>query len=357
MRLIFPLDRGYATIVVILSKSRGTMKASEIKETMQKLVESKIPLFIWGAPGIGKSSIVKQVAREKGLIFTDLRLSLMDPTDLKGIPFFDRENHEAVWAKPNFLPKDPNSKGILFLDEINTAPPSVQASAYQLVLDRKVGDYELPEGWSIVAAGNNESDRGVVYRMPPPLANRFVHLDMEVDFEDWKVWAYKNDIDSAVIGFLNFDKEKIFLFDPAKNEKSFPTPRSWEYVDKVMKTGLTSSLIYDTVAGSVGKECATAFLAFKKVMHELPDIEKVVNGEVTEFSSDNQVLFALISGIVSNLLFDKEPSKIDNVLKLSMDLPAEFAVMLVKDLQQNGISIETSSVWEAWVTKFNYLLS
>jgi len=333
------------------------VKASEIKETMLKLVESKIPVFIWGAPGIGKSSIVKQVAQERGLEFTDLRLSLMDPTDLKGIPFFDKDNHEAVWAKPNFLPKDPDSQGILFLDEINTAPPSVQASAYQLVLDRKVGDYELPSGWSIVAAGNNESDRGVVYRMPPPLANRFVHLDMEVDFEDWKAWAYHNDIDSAVIGFLNFDKEKIFLFDPAKNEKSFPTPRSWEYVDKVLKTGLSSNLLYDTIAGAVGKECATAFLSFRSVMDELPDIEKVVAGEIEAFSTDNQVLFALITGIVSHLYHDREPSKVDNVLKLSLNLPPEFAVMLVKDLQQNGISIETSSEWENWVKAFNHLLS
>ncbi len=333
------------------------MKATQIKETMQELISAKIPLFIWGAPGIGKSSIVKQVAFEQGLEFTDLRLSLMDPTDLKGIPFFDKENHEAVWAKPNFLPKDPDSKGILFLDEINTAPPSVQASAYQLVLDRKVGDYELPKGWSIVAAGNNESDRGVVYRMPPPLANRFVHLDMEVDFEDWKKWAYGAEIDASVIGFLNFDKEKIFLFDPAKNEKSFPTPRSWEYVDKVIKTGLSSNLLYDTIAGAVGKESATAFLSFKAVMHALPDIEKMLQGEVAEFSTDHQVLFALISGIVSNIYHDKQAYKIDNALKLSLDLPPEFAVMLVKDMQQNGIVVEGSTEWENWVKAFNHLLS
>ncbi len=333
------------------------MKASEIKETMLKLVESKIPVFIWGAPGIGKSSIVKQVAKDRGLEFIDLRLSLMDPTDLKGIPFFDKDNHEAVWAKPNFLPKEANSQGILFLDEINTAPPSVQASAYQLVLDRKVGDYELPAGWSIVAAGNNESDRGVVYRMPPPLANRFVHLDMAVDFEDWKAWAYKAGIDASVIGFLNFDKEKIFLFDPAKNEKSFPTPRSWEYVDRVLKTGLSSALLYDTIAGAVGKESATAFLSFRAVMHALPDIDKVVAGEVVEFSTDNQVLFALISGIVSHLVSDNTPEKIDNVLKFSHNLPPEFAVMLVKDMQQNAIMIENSSEWENWVKAFNHLLS
>ncbi len=332
------------------------MKATEIKETVDKLVESKIPVFIWGAPGIGKSSIVKQVADEQNLNFVDLRLSLLDPTDLKGIPFFDKDNLQAVWAKPNFLPKDPNSKGILFLDEINSAPPSVQASAYQLVLDRKVGDYELPKGWSIVAAGNHESDRGVVYRMPPPLANRFVHLDMEVDFEDWKKWAYKSGVDSSIIGFLQYDSEKIFIFDPSKNEKSFPTPRSWEYVDRVLKTSLSQKLLHITISGAVGKESATAYLAFRKVMNRLPDIELLLEAKEQEFSHDAQLLFALIAGIVSHLKSNKSTKKIDNAIRLSLSLPPEFSVMLIKDLQQNSINIESSCEWENWVEKFAYLL-
>jgi hypothetical protein len=333
------------------------MRATQVQETIEKLIEDKIPVFIWGAPGIGKSSIVKQVAKERGLEFVDLRLSLLDPTDLKGIPFFDKENHEAVWAKPNFLPKEEDSKGILFLDEINTAPPSVQASAYQLVLDRKVGDYELPHGWSIVAAGNNESDRGVVYRMPPPLANRFVHLEMQVDFEDWKLWAFKSKILSSVIGYLQYDKDKLFVFDPAKNEKSFPTPRSWEYVDRVMKTGLNKKLLFDTISGAVGKEVATDFLAFEKVMHSLPDIDLLLNGESKEeISHDNQVLFALCAGIVNHLKNEDKNSKVDEALKFSFSLPPEFSVMLVKDLQQSGINIESSAVWEEWVEKYSYLL-
>jgi hypothetical protein len=332
------------------------MKATQIKETIEKLIASKIPVFIWGAPGIGKSSIVKQVADEEELEFIDLRLSLLDPTDLKGIPFFDKENSEAVWAKPNFLPKDQASKGILFLDEINTAPPSVQASAYQLVLDRKVGDYELPKNWSIVAAGNNESDRGVVYRMPPPLANRFVHLDMEVDFEDWKKWAYESSISLSIIGFLNFDKERLFNFDPSKNEKSFPTPRSWEYVDKVLKSGVPKELLFDTISGAVGKDSAIEFLAFQKVMGSLPDIKQLLNGEIKEFSNDNRVLFAICSGVVNFIKSDLNTENIDKALEFSFSLPGEFSVMLVKDLQQNKICVESSSHWEKWVEKYSYLL-
>jgi len=332
------------------------MKAKNISKSLDKLITAQIPVFVWGSPGIGKSSIIKQIAEDKGLEFVDLRLSLLDPTDLKGIPFFDQENNQAVWASPNFLPNKPDSKGILFLDEINTAPPSVQASAYQLVLDRKVGDYELPKGWSIVAAGNNESDRGVVYRMPPPLANRFVHLSMEVSFEDWKGWAYNKGIDASVIAFLQYDEAKLFDFDPSKNQKSFPTPRSWEYVDKILKSEIEEGLLYDIISGAVGTESAISFMSFRKVMHRLPDIEALLNGKKSEVEHDSQVLFALIAGIITNLKQNPSKNKIDNSLKFSLTLPKEFSVMLVKDMQQNKINVENSKVWDDWVEEFAYLL-
>ncbi|NOZ89711.1 MAG: MoxR family ATPase [Epsilonproteobacteria bacterium] len=333
------------------------MKAKEIKETLNSLIDAKIPVFIWGSPGIGKSSIVKQIAQKKELEFIDLRLSLLDPTDLKGIPFFDKENSEAVWASPNFLPKNQNSKGILFLDEINTAPPSVQASAYQLVLDRKIGDYELPDGWSIVSAGNNESDRGVVYRMPPPLSNRFVHLNMKVSFNDWKSWAYDNSIDSSIIAFLDYDNEKLFSFDATKNEKSFPTPRSWEYVNKILSSNIEQKLLLETISGAIGEESATAFIAFKKVMNRLPNIDDILDGKSVEIEHDTQLLFALTAGIISHLRTKGDHNKIDNALKFSLELPKEFSVMLIKDMQQNQIDIENSTMWEQWIEKFAYLLS
>ena len=332
------------------------MKAQDITKSLDRLIESQIPVFVWGSPGIGKSSIVKQIAKDKGLEFVDLRLSLLDPTDLKGITFFDQKNNQAVWASPNFLPNRPESKGILFLDEINTAPPSVQASAYQLVLDRKVGDYELPKGWSIVAAGNNESDRGVVYRMPPPLANRFVHLSMEVSFEDWKGWAYKSRIDSSIIAFLHYDSTKLFDFDPSKNQKSFPTPRSWEYVNRILKSGIEPTLLMDIISGAVGSESATSFMSFRKVMNRLPNIDKLLDGDEVEIEHNSQVLFALIAGVVSNLKVNSSKYRIDNALKFSLTLPKEFSVMLVKDMQQNKINVEGSKVWEDWVEEFAYLL-
>jgi len=334
------------------------MKASDITKVVNKLIVQKLPVFIWGAPGIGKSSIVKAIAKEQELEFLDLRLSLLDPTDLKGIPFFNAETNEGVWAKPSFLPSEPDSKGILFLDEINTAPPAVQASAYQLILDRKVGEYELPDGWSIIAAGNRENDRGVVYKMPPPLANRFVHFEMEVDFDDWKAWAYSAKIDVSIIGFLSYDKSMLFTFDATSNEKSFATPRSWEYVDSIIKSGIEGILILDSISGAVGREAAIGYMSFKKVMKNLPNLHTILDGTLTKLEDeDSKLMMALSIGLVNALKDNLSSSAIDNVLKFSLHIPGEFSIMLVKDMQENGIDVESSSEWKVWVREFAYLLT
>ncbi len=334
------------------------MRPSHLSTLLSHLIDQKVPVFIWGAPGIGKSSIVRQIADLKRLEFLDLRLSLLDPTDLKGIPFFDPQKREGVWAKPSFLPSDPDSRGILFLDEINTAPPAVQASAYQLILDRKIGEYALPESWSIVAAGNRENDRGVVYRMPPPLANRFVHFEMEVDFEDWKRWAYDAGIHPAVIAFLRFDPQKLFAFDPQSERKSFPTPRSWSYVDTILKSDIPETMLLESVEAAVGQEAAVAFLSFLKVMERLPDPLSILEGETTEVQTqEHSVLIALVTGIVNALKRESSPERIDHVLRFSMQLPGEFAVMLLQDMQQNSITVEESPLWPQWVARFSYLLS
>ena len=334
------------------------MKASDITKVVNKLIVRKLPVFIWGAPGIGKSSIVKQIAAEQNLEFLDLRLSLLDPTDLKGIPFFNAATNEGVWAKPSFLPSDKDSKGVLFLDEINTAPPAVQASAYQLVLDRKVGEYELPEGWSIIAAGNRENDRGIIYKMPPPLANRFVHFEMEVDFDDWKAWAYTMKIESAIIAYLAYDKSMLFTFDATSNEKSFATPRSWEYVDSIVKSGIEAELILDSISGAVGREAAIGYLSFKKVMKNLPDLNTILDGTLTELDEeDAKVMMALSIGLVNALMENPSEEAIENVLKFSLKLSGEFSIMLVKDMQQNSIDVEGSKAWSEWVREFAYLLA
>jgi len=328
------------------------MKASELTETITALVRQKVPTFLWGAPGIGKSSVVKEIAKSRSLEFIDLRLALMDPTDLKGIPFYDKESHTALWAPPAFLPVD--GEGILFLDELNAAPPSVQASAYQLILDRQVGEYRLPDGWAIVAAGNREGDRGVTYRMPSPLANRFVHFEMDVNVDDWRDWAYKKGLDERIISYISYKNEHLFTFDAKSDKKSFATPRSWEYVNSILKSDLENTLILDAISGAVGADTAVGFLGFTKVMNRLPNIEDILNSGEGEYSEEVDVLYALSTGLVSGVL--KDESRVDNLLKYTLELKGEFAVMIVQDLQRNGIVMEHSEVFKEWVKKFLYLL-
>jgi hypothetical protein len=333
----------------------GSMRATELIEIINSLVEQRVPTFLWGAPGIGKSSIVKQIAKESGVGFIDLRLALMDPTDLKGIPFYDKESHTALWAPPAFLPRE--GEGILFLDELNSAPPSVQASAYQLILDRKVGEYELPDGWAIVAAGNREGDRGVTYRMPTPLANRFVHFEMEVSIEDWRFWAYKNGVNETIISYISYKNEHLFTFDPKSEAKSFATPRSWEFVNSILNGNISKELLLDTLSGAVGREVAVSFLSFIKVMHKLPDIENILSTSSGEYSDEIDVLYALSTGLVSACLRDKNEKYLENLLIYTLGLKSEFAVMIVQDLQRNGITMEHSKAFKEWVQKFAYLLA
>ena len=328
------------------------MRAKALQKSLTALIEQRVPVFLWGAPGIGKSSIVKQIAKQKGIGFIDLRLALMDPTDLKGIPFYDKESHSALWAPPAFLPRD--GEGILFLDELNSAAPAVQASAYQLILDRAVGEYSLPDGWAIVAAGNREGDRGVTYRMAAPLANRFVHFEMEVSVEDWRDWAYTRGIDARIISYITAKNEHLFTFDATKETKSFATPRSWEYVDAILQSLVEEDTLLETLSGAVGKEVAVSFLSFMRVASRLPDVEAILEGKSQESSDEVDVLYTLASVLVSKVLQNGE--YLENVVRYTLGLKGEFAVLIVQDLQRNGVRMEHLAVFEEWVKKFAYLL-
>jgi len=330
------------------------MRVSETIATMSSMIESKIPTFLWGPPGIGKSSIIKQIAHDAEIECIDLRLSLMDPTDLKGIPFYEKESHTALWAPPSFLPRE--GRGILFLDELNSAAPAVQASAYQLILDRKVGEYTLPDGWAIVAAGNREGDRGVVYRLPSPLANRFVHVEMEVSVEDWRAWAMTRGVDARIIAYIGFKNDALFTFDPTTNERSFATPRSWEAVHNVLQSTLPKNLLLDAIAGAVGKNNAVDFLGFCKVMSLLPDVDAILRGESSEYPTDISALYALSSALVGRILNNPDEEKINHLLSYTLNLQSEFAVMMIQDLQRQGIMMDHVPAYGDWVNAYAYLL-
>ena len=332
------------------------MNPQKIKRSVQHLIDRKVPIFLWGPPGIGKSSIIAQIAREKNIACIDLRLSLLDPTDLRGIPFFDSTNQTAIWAPASFLPDGSIKEGILFLDELNTAAPMVQASAYQLILDRKIGEYKLPDGWAIVAAGNRESDRGVVFRMAAPLANRFIHLDMEVSVDDWRAWAISSNIDLSIISFISYRPDALFTFHTQSDTKAFATPRTWAYVNEILQSNPEDDLLMPLISGAIGEELASSFLGFKAVVKDLPDINKILDGSEKSTPTDTSALHILCTALAIRVTEDTRTKELENILNYTLNLPGEFAVMVIQDLRQRDISLDYLKSWSLWMKKFNTLL-
>jgi MoxR-like ATPase len=264
------------------------MTPAALKTYLNNLVSKnlKISTMIWGAPGIGKSSIVAQITRSHKIDFVDVRLSQLAPTDLRGLPV--AEDGISKWYPPEFLPHSGN--GILFLDELNMAPPAMQGVAQQLILDRRVGSYVVPEGWYVWAAGNRKEDRAAVFDMPAPLANRFLHLQVEPDFESFKAYALAKDIHEQIIAFLSFRPSLLHKLDP--QQPAWPSPRSWEMASHLHNAELD-------ITPAVGVETQSEFAAFVKVYQSLPDLERIFlgKGDSISFPSEPSVRYATTIGL------------------------------------------------------------
>ena len=278
------------------------IRPSDLRAEVNYAMNRKRPVFIWGPPGVGKSEIVESITQERNGYMIDLRLALMEPTDLRGIPFYNEVTGKMEWAEPSDLPTQELADQFdcitLFLDEMNQAPQSVQAAAYQLILNRRLGSYKLPDNVAIVAAGNRESDRGVAYRMPSPLANRFVHLEVGVDFEDWQNWALENRIDAAVVGYLTSNKMDLFNFDPRTASRAFATPRSWSFVSEMLPQegeAISDSRLHDLIAGTVGDGIATKFMAHRAVAGKLPNPTDILSGKVKTLPREAKEISAMFS--------------------------------------------------------------
>jgi len=298
------------------------------------------PVMLWGPPGVGKSQMVAQVAAKNRVPVIDIRLSQMEPSDLRGIPF--RSGEQVEWAVPAILPDTERHapEGILFLDEITSAPPSVSAAAYQLILDRRLGEYQVPPGWAIFAAGNRQGDRGVTYTMPSPLANRFSHFEVETHLDDWVTWAYRNGIDERVIAFLRFRPELLFDFDPAHNPVAFPSPRSWEFAHRgLQKFSDHTEILQGTLQACVGPAAGVELNAFVASLDQMPDLDAIVAGEDVSVPDEIDLQYAVAAALVGRAIRARETPQAQRVqghiLKYAKAFPQrEMGVMLVSDLHR-----------------------
>ena len=335
-----------------------TIGPNDAKKSILRAFKKKRPLFIWGPPGIGKSDIVSQITNsfEKSKLI-DIRLSLWDPTDIKGMPYYAANDNTMKWAPPMELPDAAMAKKyktiVLFLDEMNSAAPAVQAAAYQLILNRRVGTYVLPDNVLIVAAGNRDADKGVTYRMPAPLANRFVHLELKVDFDDWFQWATENKIHTDVVGYLTFSKKDLYDFDPKSPSRSFATPRSWSFVSELLEDDDDENTTTDLVSGSVGEGLAVKFMAHRKMASKLPNPSEILTGKVTELETKEiSAMYSLTVSLCYELkeASDKGNKKFDsmvnNFLLFAMkNFDTELVVMGIKlALTQYQLPIDPDEV-------------
>ena len=322
------------------------MRPREVKDLLNACVkhpDTSPPVYLWGPSGSGKSSVVRQVAEENNIGFVDLRLALLDPTDLRGIPV--PKDGTAYWLPPSSLPRE--GQGILFLDELNLAVPLTQASAYQLILDRAIGEYRLPAGWFIVAAGNKAEHGAFVHKMAAPLRNRLIHIDFEINLDDFTSWGLRNNIEPDVIGFLHFRPELLYNFDPKRQEDSFPTPRSWEFTSRLMGF-MSGDLLYEAIEGAVGKGAAAEFWSFIRLKDKLPSIEAILAGEdIVPNGAD------LNYALVSTLATRAEPEQINRLVQYSNKLQDEFSVLLVKLLcaKHKKIVFTSEAYRQEWCKK------
>jgi hypothetical protein len=298
---------------------------------------------------------VREVAARHDLPVIDIRLSQMEPSDLRGIPF--RSGELVEWAVPAMLPDTERHgpEGILFLDEITSAPPSVSAAAYQLILDRRLGAYEVPRGWAIFAAGNRQGDRGVTYTMPSPLANRFSHFEVDVNLDDWVTWAFANGIDERIVGFLRFRPDQLFDFDPAHNPVAFPSPRSWEFAHRALqKFAPRPDLLLGALQACVGPAAGVELNAFVESLDQMPDLDAILAGEEVAVPTETDLQYAVASALVGRAIRARDADEATEVHGRILDYAKRFpqremGVMLVSDMHraigQDLFSVPEFQTW------------
>lgn len=325
------------------------LKPKEIAQLLKAVIagESIPAVYLWGPPGVGKSRICKDVAEEEKVEFIDMRLSMKDPTDIKGLPTV--QDGKARWLPPSEFPTQ--GRGILLLDEMNLASPLTQAAAYQLILDRRVGEYVLPDGWHIIAAGNKAEHGANVFKMAAPLRNRFIHIEFELDVDNWREWALNNNVASEVIEFISFRPDLLFAFDQERHDNAFPTPRSWEFVSQILNglKDIGQELQHKVIEGTVGIGAALEFKAYLSIKKELPDVDEILAGK-NHIPRQIDIACALVTALVVRA----QNNQFERLLAYSKSLDSkEVATLMLKLMaQKNKAALLACPSWKELANEY-----
>lgn len=314
-------------LINTIAKSPG-----EVLPALKVFYHLRLPVFLWGGPGIGKSDLIREFVREQRMRLIDQRLTTMDSVDLRGLPWIDTQKGLTRWYRPEFLPTE-NRPGVLFLDELTAAEPRLQASSYELVLDRRVGPHELPDEWWVVGAGNRPEDGAICYAMGTALADRFCHILIEANAKDWINWAIQHEIHSSVITFIKIHPDYLNSNQGQEGTEQLirPTPRSWERVSNLVKKTTDLKVRSIGVAGLVGEAAAIQYQACCEELDGLPPIEQLLSmkvpAAVRRIPKTLSALYGLAYSLVSyaNELqtFRRAVTLLDAVSKVNDELPRQ----------------------------------
>lgn len=305
-----------------------------IKAAVKAAHEMRAPLMLWGPPGVGKSQIVAQAAHDLGVTLNDVRLSTMDAVDLRGLPV--PAGDVTRWLAPNWLPT--GGDGVLFLDELPAAPMDVQVAAFQLILDRRLGDYQLPDGWTCIGAGNRASDRAGAKRISTALSNRFLHLDFVVSATQWSRWALGAGLPFELAAFIGWKPSYLHDFTPGQDDREFATPRTWEMVGRVQAQGLSDKLTLALMSGAVGQDKAVEYVNFLRIFSKLPNPDVVLaSPNADQIPDDPSAQYALSSAIAQKATVNN----IDRVCRYSDLLPADLKVFTLMSAVQHNSALQS----------------
>lgn len=352
--------------VLSIDRTVSLLSASYMSVIQNGVSPKTLPsVMLWGPPGVGKSQAVRQIAKQienesgKRVDVTDVRLLLFNPIDLRGIPVANEDRTLAVWLKPKIFQMDGSDEAvnILFLDEISAAPQSVQAAAYQITLDRVVGEHRLPDNCIVIAAGNRVTDKSVSFKMPKALANRLLHIEIEGSFESWRRWAVASGINSKVLGYLSFRRDRLFGFDAKNDDLAFPTPRSWEMVSNLLNQVRDDVKgMFPMIAGLIGEGTAIEFRTWSSVYSDLPSMEDIFAGRTRNVPHALDALYAVVSamtGYASEHRYDSVA--IGHSLSYASLFPADFKELLIENYrsieQGYGDYLKTVPEYLAYASK------
>lgn len=317
------------------------MKPSELATSLDILIDIKQPGFVWGAPGIGKSQVMAQVvAKRPNYRLLDRRAVLLDPVDLSGLPHVNGDKM-AHWCIPDWLPRE--GEGVLFLDELNRAPALVQNACLQLVLDRRINEYVLPDGWVVMAAGNEE---GVgVSRMDSALRSRFVHMTADVDMDEWCKWAVTADIEPMVLAFIRSFPHLLHSYD--KTQRAFPCPRTWEFVSRIVARNPQPDIAHGLYVGTVGEGAAIEFSAYSRMFASLPNIDAILlnpSKEKVPSKTEPSQCFA-VSAALARRMTDRT---IDRIMTYMGRMEGEYTTYTMQDAVRRDRTLATTKAYIKW---------